>query len=216
MPAYPEEVKAAEEEGIKIDYLTAPLKILGENGKVTGLECIQTELGEPDMSGRRRPIPVKGSEYIMGANVVILAIGEKPDLSFLETRKFNLTLNNGIEVNSFTLMTNVPGVFAGGDVVSGPATVIEAIVAGRKAALSIDKYLGGQSIECEELMPHTIGLGDVDTDRFNKREGQRMLALPPEKRAQGFEEVKLGFAELEALRETDRCFQCGLFPKKDK
>ena len=159
---------------------------------------------------------MKGSEYIMGTNVVILAIGEKPDLSFLETRKFNLTLNNRIEVNPFTLMTNVPGVFAGGDVVSGPATVIEAIAAGRKAALSIDKYLRGQSMECEELMPHTIGLGDVDTDRFNKRERQRMLALPPEKRAQGFEEVKLGFAELEALRETDRCFQCGLFPKKDK
>jgi NADPH-dependent glutamate synthase beta subunit-like oxidoreductase len=216
MPAYREEVEAAEVEGIKIYYLAAPSKIIGKDGKVVGLECIRTELGEPDESGRRRPIPMKGSEFIMAADTIISAIGEVPDLSFLETKKFNITSKKTINVHPYSLVTNVGGIFAGGDVVSGPATVIEAIASGRKAAISMDEYLRGRGLEYEEQAPSTINTEDVDMNRFNKRERQKMSMLPVGERIRDFREVELGFTELAALSEADRCFQCGLFPKKDK
>ena len=216
MPAYREELEAAEEEGIKLFYLATPSKILGKNGYVTGLECLRTELSEPDESGRRRPIPVKGSEFTIGVNGVILAIGETSDLSCLDPKRFYVTADNKIKVDPRSLMTNVPRVFAGGDAVSGPATVIEAIAAGKKAAVSIDQYLRGISLEDAEPAPYTIPVEEVDVGRFNKRERQEMFTLPPDVRIRGFKEVNLGFTELEALREADRCFQCGLFPNKDK
>lgn len=121
-----------------------------------------------------------------------------------------------MKVDPLSLMTNVPGVFAGGDAVSGPATVIEAIAAGKKAAISIDKYLRGEKIEDEEIAPRIIGMEEVDVGRFNKRPRQTMSAISPKDRIRGLEEVNLGFTELEALREADRCFQCGLFPNKEK
>ena len=214
MPAHREEVEAAEAEGVKIHYLAAPVKITSKGGKVTGVECIRTELGEPDKSGRRRPILVSGSEFVVDADTVISAIGEAPDLSFLDTNKFGVTSKKTLKANSCSLATNIGGIFAGGDVVSGPATVIEAIAAGRKAAISIDKYLRGQSIEYEEQVPSTIGIEAIDTDSFNKRNRQEMSTLPPEKRVHGFKEAQLGFTELEALSEADRCLQCGMFPKK--
>jgi NADPH-dependent glutamate synthase beta subunit-like oxidoreductase/2,4-dienoyl-CoA reductase-like NADH-dependent reductase (Old Yellow Enzyme family) len=216
MRAYREEVEAAEREGIKISYLAMPSKILGKNGKVTGLEYFRVELGERDESGRRRPIPVKGSDFVMDVNAVILAIGETPDLSLLDLTKFRVTSDDKVKVDPLSFMTNVRGVFAGGDAVSGPATVIEAIAAGKKAAISIDKYLQGEKREDQEIAPRIIGVEEVDDGRFNKRKRQEMSALPPKVRIQGFKEVNLGFSELEALREADRCFQCGLFPKKDK
>ncbi|MGD0234345.1 MAG: FAD-dependent oxidoreductase [Syntrophorhabdales bacterium] len=216
MPVYGEELEAAEGEGIKFFYLATPSKVLGNNGNVTGLECLRTELGEPDESGRRRPIAVKGSEFTLAANGVVLAIGEIPDLSCLDPGKFNVTTNGKIKVNPHSLMTNVPHIFAGGDAVSGPATVIEAIEAGRRAASSIDKHLRGVPLEETEPAPHTISVEEIDVGRFNRRERQEMSELPPGDRVQGFREVNVGFTELEALREADRCFQCGLFPNKAK
>lgn len=216
MPAYREDVEAAEQEGIKIYYLTTPSKIVGRNDKVVGVECIRTELGEPDESGRRRPIPIEGSEFVVDADTVITAIGEAPDLSFLNNHKLEVTARGTIQVNSHTLYTGMNGVFAGGDVVSGPATVIEAIAAGRKASVAIDKYLNRQILDSEEPAPRTIGPEDVDTERFNKRERQKMAMLPQKERIECFKEVELGFTELEALTEADRCIQCGMFPKRDK
>jgi NADH-quinone oxidoreductase subunit F len=263
MPAYREEVEAAKAEAIEIHYLTSPTRIMGKDGKVTKLECIKTRLGEADESGRRRPEPVKGSEFVIEADTVVPAIGEIPDLSFLDAEKFDtfdgakprflnrgkkrrsvstlspstvlgaLSLSKGIprasdrgvewvdwtenktiRIHPRTMMTNTEGIFAGGDVVSGPATVIEAMAAGRKAALSIDQYLRGERLEDEASLPRIIGIEEVDLDRFNGRERQRMPALPMEERTKGFKEIELGFAEMEALCEADRCFQCGLFPKK--
>lgn len=213
MPAHREQVEAAEAEGVKIHYLAAPTKIIGKNGKVTGVECIRTELGEPDESGRRKPVPVKGSEFVIDADAVIAAIGEVPDLSFL-TDEFDVKSNKTIKVNPHNLMTSIAGIFAGGDVVSGPTTVIEAIAAGTKAAISIDKYLRGQSLKYEESMPSTISIEDVDTAGVRKRKRQKIPSVPPRKRAQGFKEVELGFTEMQALSEADRCLQCGMFPKK--
>jgi NADPH-dependent glutamate synthase beta subunit-like oxidoreductase len=216
MPAYPEEVEAAETEGVKLHYLVMPSRILGTNGKVSGLECLRAELGEPDESGRRRPVPVKGSEFVIDVTAVILAVGEAPDLSFLDVKKFQVTSDGKLKVDPHSFMTSVSGVFAGGDSVTGPASVIEAIAAGKKAAASIDHYLRGKTSGGEEPIPRTIGLEEVDTGRFNKRQRQKISALSPKDRVRGFEEVNAGFTELEALREADRCFQCGLFPNKER
>jgi NADPH-dependent glutamate synthase beta subunit-like oxidoreductase len=147
-------------------------------------------------------------------DTVVSAIGEIPDLSFLDNKKFDLIQNKTIATNPRSMMTNIEGIFAGGDVVSGPATVIEAIAAGKRAALSIDQYLRGESLEYGEPVPRIIEIQDIDIDRFNKRERQRMTTLPREERIKCFKELELGFTELEALCETDRCLQCGLFPKK--
>jgi hypothetical protein len=117
-------------------------------------------------------------------------------------------------VDPETLATSAPGVFAGGDTVTGPATVIEAIAAGKKAAASIDRYLRGKTSGGEEPAPRTISLEEVDTGRFNKRQRQTMSALSPKDRVRGFEEVNVGFTELEALREADRCNV--VVPKKGK
>ncbi len=140
MPANPWEVKEAEEAGVKIEFLVAPKKILAKNGKVSAIECVRMELGEPDETGRRKPIPVEGSEFKREADMVILAIGETPDIGFLP-KEIELNENGTVWVNPVTMETSLKGVFAGGDVVSGPATVIEAIAAGKRAAESIKKHL---------------------------------------------------------------------------
>ena len=216
MPAYREEVEAAEAEGANIQYLAAPVRVVGKDGKVTGLECIRTELGGPDASGRKRPVPVKGSEFVIKADAVISAVGEVPDTFFLDTKKFDVAPEGTIKVKPQSSETNVDGVFAGGDVVSGPATVIEAIAVARKAAVAIDIYLRGQGLEYEEQVPQTIGIEEVETAMFKKRRRQKMPTLAPRKRIQSFKEVETGFTELTALSEADRCLQCGMFPKKEQ
>jgi len=140
MPANPWETRHGEREGVKIQFLVAPKKILGKDDRTVGIECMRMELGEPDESGRRRPVPIKDSEFTIQLDTLILAIGESPDPSFLP-EEIEVTRQNTITVNPITLETSLPGIFAGGDVVSGPATVMEAIVAGRKAASSINEYL---------------------------------------------------------------------------
>jgi NADH-quinone oxidoreductase subunit F len=146
MPANPYEIKEAEHEGVKVGFLAAPKRILGQNGHVSGVECVKMELGEPDESGRRAPKPIEGSEFTVLADSVILAIGEAPDVSFLP-KEIEVTENNTVAVEPFSVITSQPGVFAGGDCVSGPATVIEAIVAGKKAAGCIDQYLRDEKLQ---------------------------------------------------------------------
>ncbi len=142
MPANPWEVEAAEEEGIKIQYLSAPVEILGKDGRVVGMKCVKMRLGEPDASGRRRPIPIEGSEYVIEAETIVAAISQGTDLSFLgKDHGIQLTKWNTIAVDEETGMTNVPGIFAGGDVVTGPDIAIRAIAGGKKAAQGIHKYL---------------------------------------------------------------------------
>lgn len=140
MPANPSEVAEAEHEGVKIQFLVAPKRILGQKELVSGIECLRMTLTEPDATGRRSPKPVEGSEFVVQADTVILAIGEAPDLSFLP-KEVETTESNTIAVEPFTVTSSMPGVFAGGDCVSGPATVIEAVLAGRRAAEQIDQFL---------------------------------------------------------------------------
>lgn len=142
MPANPWEVEAAEQEGVKIHYLAAPVKIIGSNGKVKGLLCTKMKLGKPDASGRRAPIPIEGSEFEVEADLIIPAISQEPDLSFLpENHGFEISKWNSFVVDDKTMATNREGVYAGGDAVSGPATVVEAIRSGHIAASAIKDYL---------------------------------------------------------------------------
>ena len=116
MPASPEEIEEAIQEGIKMEYLAAPVKVIGKNGKVTGIECIRMELGEPDDSGRRRPVPVKGSEFTLDVDAIIPAIGQKADLTFVpDSSEISVNRWNTFDVDEVTFATNVEGVFAGGD-----------------------------------------------------------------------------------------------------
>lgn len=210
MPASEEEIEEAEREGVAIRFLASPTRILGGDGKVTGMECIRMRLGAPDASGRRRPIPIEGSECTMDVDMVIPAIGQAADLSFLP-EEFELTAKGRLEVDPVSLATNVPGVFAGGDVVSGPASVIEAIAAGKRAAISIDMYLKGEdlaTLRSEEWLE--IGeLSQATIDKIKGLERQQVPTLPVDKRLLDVTEVELGFTEGMAVREAQRCLTCG-------
>jgi NADPH-dependent glutamate synthase beta subunit-like oxidoreductase/NAD-dependent dihydropyrimidine dehydrogenase PreA subunit len=142
MPANPWEIDAAEHEGVIMQYLAAPVEILGDGGKVTGMRCIKMELGEPDSSGRRRPVPIEGSEYVIDAETIVPAISQGADLGFLgDEHEFEINRWNTFEIDEETGATNIQGVFAGGDVVSGPDIAIRAVAGGKAAALGIDQYL---------------------------------------------------------------------------
>ena len=140
MPAIPWEVKEAEDEGVKIDFLVSPKRILGEKGKVSAIECVRMQLGELDETGRRTSTPLEGSDFSRKTDMVILATGETPDLGFLPNG-IDVNDDGTLWINPLTTETSIKGVFAGGDVVTGPATVIEAIRAGKNAAESIESYL---------------------------------------------------------------------------
>jgi len=140
MPANLWEVKEAEGEGVKIEFLVSPKKILGEKGRVSAIECVRMQLGEPDESGRRKAFPVEGSEFKRETDMVVLAIGEVPDVGFLP-KQVELNDDGTVWVNPITMETSMPGLFAGGDAVTGPASVIEAIRDGKRAAESIESYL---------------------------------------------------------------------------
>lgn len=156
MPAFEEEIDAALDEGINILPLTNPAGIVTKDGRMVGVKCIKMELGEPDDSGRRRPVPIEGSEFIVDLDNLVIAIGENSDLSYLgENHGLDLTKWSTIIADEDLGTTNLNGVFAGGDVVTGPKTVIEAIAIGKKAAVSIDQFLRGESIEAPDLLPKT-------------------------------------------------------------
>jgi NADPH-dependent glutamate synthase beta subunit-like oxidoreductase len=140
MPAIPWEVNEGEKEGVRIEFLVSPKRIVGQDGRVCAVECVRMQLGEPDETGRRRAVPVGGSEFSREADTVILAVGEVPDLQFLP-KEAELNDDGTVWTDPVTMETSMKGVFAGGDVVTGPATIIEAICAGKRAARSIEEYL---------------------------------------------------------------------------
>ena len=148
MPAYAEEIEGAQEEEIRFSFLTAPVGILAKEGKVDGFECIRTELGPPDDSGRRRPVPVDGSEFVIPCDAVIPAIGQKIDTSWAaRVPDLKWSQRNTLNVNPQTMQTGIPYVFAGGDAVTGPDTVIQAVAAGHKAVEAIHRYINGEDLE---------------------------------------------------------------------
>ena len=216
MPAHPFEVAAAEEEGVGMEFLTSPTRIIGHDGKVAALECIRMELGEPDETGRPRPIPIPGSEFVLEADSVIFAIGQRPDLSLLPS---GVEVSRGrVVVDPESMATTREGLFAGGDVVTGPRNAVEAIAAGHRAAEAIHRYLSGEGVEflprVEEGRVVELS-GEEMEERLSKwgveRGGRvKMPTLPLERRLRGFEEVELGLSEEEAVREARRCLACAV------
>lgn len=209
MPALPEEIREAEEEGVKIHYLVAPKKIIGKEGKVVGLECLRMELGEPDESGRPRPVPIAGSEFILEVDSVIPAIGQSIDLSCLSQGKdWNISRRGTLVVDPITYATNIPGIFAGGDMVSGPATVVEAIGAGREAAISIARYL--QGMDLHEGREKKLPVAEITPQEIKKHPRYHPPKLSVTERIKNFQEVQQGFSEEEAILEASRCLNCGI------
>jgi len=213
MPAHAEEIEAAEKEGVKLLFLALPVKIMAENNKVSGAECQRMELGEPDSSGRRRPVPVKGSEFIVPADLVLTAIGESPELSFLTESKVELTSWGSIKTDEDG-RTNIRWLFAAGDCASGPASIVEAMSAGKRAALSVDRYLAKS--KTPESESQIIDRLLHETALSQKRSGTRPApaarrhprTLLVEDRLAGFDEVEKCFDMKTAAAEADRCLRC--------
>jgi NADH-quinone oxidoreductase subunit F len=216
MTAFEEEIKAAEEEGIKIMTLVTPTKILSVEGHCTGIECLKNRLGEIDASGRRKPIPIPGSEFYLPFETIIIAISEQPNTdSIPPATREKLKIKEGgvVEVNPRTLQTTMPGVFAGGDVVTGPNTVVDAIAAGRKAALMIHRYLNGQELD----QPENAYLPEVHIESVTVSEEElaELRRVEPPKadavsRRKHFEEVEKTMNETDACKEAKRCLRCDL------
>ncbi|RKO67733.1 4Fe-4S dicluster domain-containing protein [Desulfofundulus salinus] len=200
MPASPEEVAEAVEEGIKFEFLATP-KAIEKNNVV----CVRMALGEPDESGRPRPVPVEGSEFTISCNTMIAAVGQSADA-------FSLGLEGNadgtIKVDPDTLATSLKGVFAAGDAVTGPSSIIQAIAQGRRAASSIDKYLGGNGVIDEKLAEDTKVSLREDAPRGTAR--HIAPAITAEERKGGFKLVEQGYDDLTAVREAQRCLSCDL------
>ncbi|MGQ9545873.1 MAG: FAD-dependent oxidoreductase [Dehalococcoidia bacterium] len=209
MPASPSEIEQALEEGVEVMFLVAPTKVRRENGQLS-VTCTRMELGEPDGDGRRRPVPIKGSQFSMEFDTLITAIGQAPQLS----DDFRLRIGRGstIQVDPITLTTNRLGVFAGGDAVTGPATVTQALASGRQAAFRIDDYLHHryplahtepEKSPLAELSPKTI-------EMIRKIERLEPPLLAPEARVKQFQTVELIYDWQSAVNEARRCLRCGM------
>jgi NADH-quinone oxidoreductase subunit F len=215
MPVTEVEYDEAVAEGVRINFLISPSRIMSDKWKVTGLQCARMQLGEMDAGGRRRPVAIPGSDFFAEADTVIAAVGQAPDLSFLPPESaLERTRWETLAVNANTLSTNVPGVFAGGDFVTGPGMVIHAIAAGRRSALAIDKYLRDDTsrVEMYDLKTEVI-LAPTTTPEEETWEQQSRIevpTLPVEKRKQSFEEIELRLSEEIALQEAKRCLRCDL------
>ncbi len=210
MPANPEEIEEAIEEGIAIEFLTNPKRFVGKKGELTGMECYRMKLGKPDESGRRRPIPIEGSEFIIESDMIIPAISQEPALAKLATKELQHEKWNAIAADEITLETPIEGVFAGGDAVTGPRTYIEAMEAGRRAAISIERFLKGDDLRTgrEKEGSYRSDI-EVDTDGipFASRKHPEKISLA--QRKGNFKEVILGFNEQAVMEEAKRCINCG-------
>jgi NADH-quinone oxidoreductase subunit F len=213
MPAAEEEIEAAEHEGIKIEYLVAPLRLVGADGVVNGIECQRMKLGDFDSSGRKRPVVIEGSNFILDVNTVIAAIGQTPDLTFVP-KESGVSVNRwscfDLGGNGFRSATTNPKFFTGGDALTGPSTVIKAIAAGHQAAADIDTSIrkkNGEpawapSPEEEISIPFII---DEETEEFPMA---RMPEMEAALRKGNFQEVELGYTRELAMKEATRCIRC--------
>lgn len=218
MPADDLETEAAIKEGVKIDFLAAPVSMTGGEGGIE-LTCVKMKLGEPDASGRRRPLPIEGSEFTIGASSVISAIGQGVESDCLESDESDIKLTKWktLEVDPETFATSREGVFAGGDCATGADVAVTAIAAGRKAASSIDQFLKGEPVTGEPKQylhmmadkPEENPEGIKEIIREHPGDRAEMPELKARERTKGFEEVELGFTAEQAKQEAERCLSCG-------
>ncbi|MFZ7125376.1 MAG: FAD-dependent oxidoreductase [Desulfobacterales bacterium] len=225
MPAFGDEIQGAREEGVQFRFMAAPLEILSENGCVTGLRCIETRLGAPDESGRRRPEPIAGSEFVVDCDAVIPAIGQRVDLSWVDDAcRLECSRRNLIVADPVTLQTTIPHVFAAGDAVSGPATVVEAVAAAHRAAEGIIAFLetGVASdaaasgprkeapiAEPAEAVEDACQWADIPVE-CAPRKREHLTHLDWSLRVGSFEEESKGLTAEQALSEAERCLNCGV------
>jgi NADPH-dependent glutamate synthase beta subunit-like oxidoreductase len=214
MPADMEEVEQAEEEGISISFLTIPAEVMGENGRVTALRCIRAKMVNQEGSNRMIPVPIDNSDFLLEADVIISAIGQQVDHDCLASlNDLKWTRRNTIEANTVSMETSVPGIFAAGDAVTGPATVIEAIGGGKRAARAIDRYLSG--IPQPKLPSVPVRRGRIDwleipatTKMILKRPHMSLLNI--DRRRTTFQQVELGYTENMVREEARRCLRCDI------
>lgn len=216
MPAFEEEIEAAIQEGVKLVTLVAPVQILSKNARFTGIKLIRNELGDVDSSGRRRPIPVKGTEFTVPLDTLIVAISEGSDVDCVAvatSMRIETTKWDTIQADFETLCTNQPGVFAGGDVIRGPNTVVDAIADGKKAAIMIDRYLRKEDLK----QPAEIRLPEIyiespmrDEEEISSMKRVELPRASVEWRRRGFAEVEMSLTVEEARCEALRCYRCDL------
>ncbi len=206
MPAVPEEIEEAEKEGVKFEFLVAPVKIIASRGKISGIELQRMKLGEPDSSGRRKPVPVKGSNFSVSADTIITAIGEEPELSFLPYSFLKKGLRILVDDDH---STGVPGIFAGGDAATNAnGTVVNAIRAGKEAAISMDEFLGWKS-KPDGANHDIVKFNDLNVFYFLHQKRVTVSRIAVEKSRSSFIEVNKTLIDKRALEEADRCFSCG-------
>jgi formate dehydrogenase beta subunit len=217
MPAESYEVDDAEEENVKFEFLRNPTRLVAENGRIVGVEVVEMALGEPDESGRRRPAPVPGSEYVIPCDMVIPAIGQDPDLDYLGEEDFGIkqTRWNSIVTHGGTMMTDCEGVFAGGDCEYGAMTVVVAVSHGRRAARVMHRWLteGQAYLDQEDAMEDIINKLEI----FDPRENVGILGglhrehqpkVNGAERAKNYDEIELAMPESQGVREAERCLRC--------
>ncbi len=212
MPAHKAQLAQAEAEGVELLELVSPVRFIVESGRLRALELVRNEPGEPDESGRRRPVPIPGSEFTFEAETAILALGQRPELGLLQRLGVELSGEGGLPLLDSNLMTSIEGVFAGGDLTTGPGTVIAAIAAGKRAAAGIDRYLRG-----ERAKPvYFVSLAEADLEHVYHplevppRARVSVPQAPAASRREDFRQVELGLNEQEARAEAQRCLACGL------
>lgn len=213
-----EEIDAALREGVELQTLVSPIKIYSKEGRLVGIECVKNRLGEIDSTGRRRPVPVPGSEFKVELDTLIVAVGEKPKSEFLAPMGLETDKDGRIKVDIRTLATSLKGVFAGGDLVTGPNTVIDAVASGKKAAESIDRYLRGEALEEPARMKlPTVFIEPAAVDSSEVEELTRAVppALAPSERIKNFREIERALPEDQARNECRRCLRCDLAFTRD-
>ncbi len=216
MPAFAEEIEAAIQEGISIRTLVTPMRVLADDGHIIGLECVKNELGEADASGRRRPIPTKGTEHVVELDTLVVAIGEDSGIDAISPARLSgieTTRAHTVQANPDTLLTNRTGVFAAGDVVTGPNTVVDAIAAGKRAALMIVRYLRQEELirPSEPRLPR-VYVEPVESTEAAGGQAARVDTprAPAEWRKRNFAEVEVSLSVDEASYEARRCLRCDL------
>ena len=214
MPADEVEIVDAEEEKVNFHFLIMPIKVVAKDNKVIGLECKRMELGEPDQSGRRRPVPIEGSDFVFECDTIVPAIGQKVDLSLIEGMELEITKWNTLIVNDYTKQTNRAKVFSAGDCETGPNALITASAGGRRAALSMDRMFNDEPLdEADDYFNSLFKiLKPFDEDEkfgdFGKCDRKHLEMLPPADRKHSFDEVEKGYSTQEAIAEAERCWRC--------
>jgi NADPH-dependent glutamate synthase beta subunit-like oxidoreductase len=212
MPADTEEVEQAEEEGVKLSFLSIPVEVVGTEGQLTALKCLRAELIEKEGSDRKSPVPITDSDYFENADMIIGAIGQRvDDTCMADLSELNWTRRNTISVNRADMRTSVDGIFACGDAVTGPATVVEAIGGGKKAAMAIDRYLSGLPQTTMPPVPSRRGRVDMITVPASTKMVLKHPAMPLlniDRRRTTFQQVELGYSENQVREEARRCLRC--------